>query len=53
MLTEDQALSQSAEAVLTDVTDLYKTDSRSELDERRQRTRDGIAHLVLAAKQRI
>ncbi|MFF0396582.1 hypothetical protein ACFYSJ_12520 [Streptomyces sp. NPDC005248] len=53
MLTEDQALSQSAQAVLTGVTDLYKTDSRSELDERRQRTRDGIGHLVLAAKQRL
>ncbi|MET7607544.1 hypothetical protein [Streptomyces avermitilis] len=51
MLTDDEALSQSAEAVLTDVTGLYKTDSRSELDERRAHTRDGISHLVQAAKR--
>nr|WP_202497645.1 hypothetical protein [Streptomyces sp. SID5469] len=53
MLTDDEALSQSAEAVLTDVTGLYKTDSRSELDERRAQTRDDISHLVRAAKQHL
>ncbi|MFE9875207.1 hypothetical protein [Streptomyces sp. NPDC005784] len=53
MLTDDEALSQSAEAVLTAMTGLYKTDSRSELDERRDHTRDAISHLVRAAKQRL
>ena len=50
MLTDDDALSEAAEAVLADVTALSKTDSRTELDQRRVKTRDDISRLVRASK---
>ncbi|MEU5716618.1 hypothetical protein AB0G71_12645 [Streptomyces sp. NPDC020403] len=53
LLTDDATLSQDAEAVLAKVTELYKVDSREELDERRSGTRDGIRHLVMAAKRHL
>jgi hypothetical protein len=53
MLTDDEALSQAAEAVLADVTALPKTDSRTELDQRRVKTRDGISRLVGASKRHL
>jgi len=53
MLTDDVTLSQAAEDVLTDVTTLSKTDSRTELDVARVRTRDDISRLVRAAKQHL
>jgi hypothetical protein len=53
MLTDDEALSQAAEAVLTDVTALPKTDSRTELDQRRVKTRDDISRLVRASKRHL
>ncbi|MFF8024215.1 hypothetical protein ACFZDJ_24520 [Streptomyces sp. NPDC007896] len=53
MLTDDETLSQAAEAVLADVTALAKTETRSRLDERRVQTRDDIGRLVRAAKQHL
>ncbi|MFF8397534.1 hypothetical protein [Streptomyces sp. NPDC016172] len=53
MLTDDEALSQAAEAVLADVTALHKTDSRTELDQRRVKTRDDISRLVRASKRHL
>ncbi|WP_404192560.1 hypothetical protein [Streptomyces tauricus] len=53
MLTDDEALSEAAEAVLEDVTALRKTDSRTELDQRRVKTRDDISRLVRASKLHI
>ncbi|GGY22418.1 hypothetical protein [Streptomyces djakartensis] len=53
MLTDDEALSQAAEAVLADVTALPKTDSRTELDQRRVKTRDDISQLVRASKRHL
>jgi hypothetical protein len=53
MLTDDEALSQAAETVLADVTALPKTDSRTELDQRRVKTRDEISRLVRAAKRHL
>lgn len=53
MLTDDEALSEAAEAVLADVTALPKTDSRTELDQRRVKTRDGINRLVRASKRHL
>ncbi|MGW0611217.1 hypothetical protein [Streptomyces sp. NPDC002788] len=53
MLTEDETLSQAAEDVLAEVTALPKTDSRTELDDARIRTRDGISRLVKAARQHL
>ncbi|MFJ9749553.1 hypothetical protein [Streptomyces chartreusis] len=53
MLTDDETLSQAAENVLADVTTLSKTDSRTELDDARVRTRDDISRLVRAAKQHL
>ena len=50
MLTDDDALSEAAEAALADVTALPKTDSRTELDQRRVKTRDDISRLVRASK---
>ncbi|MER5582159.1 hypothetical protein ABT090_10945 [Streptomyces asoensis] len=50
MLTGDETLSRVAENVLADVTALRKTDSRTELDDARVRTRDDISRLVRAAK---
>lgn len=53
MLTDDEALSEAAEAVLEDVTALPKTNSRTELDERREKTRDDISRLVRASKHHL
>ncbi|MFJ3666986.1 hypothetical protein ACIPSE_11070 [Streptomyces sp. NPDC090106] len=53
MLTDDETLSRVAESVLADITTLSKTDSRTELDEARVRTRDDIGRLVAAAKQHL
>jgi type VI protein secretion system component VasF len=53
MLTDDEALSEAAEAVLEDVTALRKTDSRTELDQRRVKTRDDISRLVRASKRHL
>ncbi|MGW8631606.1 hypothetical protein [Streptomyces sp. NPDC055793] len=53
MLTDDEALSRSAEDVLANVTALSKTDSRAGLDDARVRTRDDISRLVGAAKQHL
>ncbi|MFJ3621715.1 hypothetical protein ACIPSH_26695 [Streptomyces iakyrus] len=53
MLTDDEVLSQAAEAVLADVTALPKTDSRTELDQRRVKTRDDISRLVRASKRHL
>ncbi|MGW0613588.1 hypothetical protein [Streptomyces sp. NPDC002788] len=53
MITDDETLSRAAEDVLADVTALSKTDSRTELDEARVRTRDAISRLVRAAKQHL
>ncbi|MFD5160367.1 hypothetical protein ACFWMJ_20205 [Streptomyces hawaiiensis] len=53
MLTDDEALSQAAEAVLADVTALPKTDSRTELDQRRVKTRDDISRLVRESKRHL
>ncbi|MDX2555964.1 hypothetical protein [Streptomyces stelliscabiei] len=53
MLTDDETLSRSAEDVLAGVTALSKTDSRTELDNARVRTRDDISRLVRAVKQHL
>ncbi|MFH0176310.1 hypothetical protein [Streptomyces cacaoi] len=53
MLTDDETLSRAAEDVLADVTVLSKTDSRTELDDARARTRDDISQLVREAKQHL
>ncbi|MFI0817325.1 hypothetical protein ACH4TX_12595 [Streptomyces sp. NPDC021098] len=53
MLTDDEALGRAGEALLAEITNLHKTDSRAELDERRRRTRDGVSGLVSAAKRRL
>ncbi|MGW7049604.1 hypothetical protein ACWGDT_44550 [Streptomyces avermitilis] len=53
MLTDDETLSETAEAVLEDVTALGKTDSRTELDQRRVKTRDDISRLVRASKRHL
>ncbi|MEU0201866.1 MULTISPECIES: hypothetical protein [unclassified Streptomyces] len=53
MLTDDDALSEAAEAALVDVTALPKTDSRTELDQRRVKTRDDISRLVRASKRHL
>ncbi|MFI2509965.1 hypothetical protein [Streptomyces sp. NPDC018972] len=53
MLTDDETLSRAAEDVLADVTALSRTDSRTELDDARVRTRDDISRLVRAAKRHL
>ncbi len=53
MLTDDEVLSEAAEAALADVTALPKTDSRTELDQRRVKTRDDISRLVRASKRHL
>jgi hypothetical protein len=53
MLTDDDALSEAAETVLADVTALPKTDSRTELDQRRVKTRDDISRLVRESKRHL
>ncbi|MER5834189.1 hypothetical protein ABT116_25925 [Streptomyces sp. NPDC002130] len=46
-------MSKAAEAALADVTALPKTDSRTELDQRRVKTRDDISRLVRASKRHL
>jgi hypothetical protein len=53
MLTDDATLGQTAEVVLADITALTKTETRSQLDQRRVQTRDDIGRLVRAAKQHL
>ncbi|MFD0144195.1 MULTISPECIES: hypothetical protein [unclassified Streptomyces] len=53
MLTVDESVSQTAEDVLADITALPKADSRTALDNLRQRTRDDISRLVSVAKQHL
>jgi hypothetical protein len=53
MPADDDTPSRTAEAVLADITGLYDTDSPTGFDERRSRTRDGIAHLVSAAERHL
>ncbi|MFD3733130.1 hypothetical protein [Streptomyces sp. NPDC058632] len=53
MLTDDETLGQAAEAVLADVTALAKTETRSQLDQRRAQTRDDISRIVRAAKKHL
>ncbi|MFI1208551.1 hypothetical protein ACH4UV_13200 [Streptomyces sp. NPDC020802] len=53
MLTDDETLAQTAETVLTDITALSKSDTRTDLDQRRVNTRDGVSRLVRAAKHHL
>ncbi|MFJ5291122.1 MULTISPECIES: hypothetical protein [unclassified Streptomyces] len=53
MLTDDAVLSSVAADVLTEVTALYKVDTRAELDIRRAETRDAIQQLVMGAKRHL
>ncbi|MGW0119015.1 hypothetical protein [Streptomyces sp. NPDC003327] len=53
MLTDNDELSRKGESLLAEITAVHRTDIRSELDQRRTHTRDGIAHLVRAAKQHL
>ncbi|MGC5034268.1 hypothetical protein ACPXCS_05415 [Streptomyces sp. DT190] len=53
MLIDDETLSRAAEDVLADVTALSKIGGRTELDDARVRTRDGISRLVRAVKQHL
>ncbi|WP_328299517.1 hypothetical protein OG389_18030 [Streptomyces sp. NBC_00435] len=53
MLTGDEALSARAQALFADIEVVHKTRSREEFEIRRDRTREGIAGLVVAAKQRL
>ncbi|MGF0175911.1 hypothetical protein ACQF36_37215 [Streptomyces sp. Marseille-Q5077] len=50
ILTDEETLSRAAEDVLADVTGLSKTDSRTQLDDAKVSTRDGISRPVRAAK---
>ncbi|UXX94384.1 hypothetical protein N7U49_24055 [Streptomyces sp. AD2-2] len=53
MLTDDEALSTTAEEVLADITMLPKADNRVEFDALRVRTRDAISRLVSQGKQHL
>ncbi|KQX53127.1 MULTISPECIES: hypothetical protein [unclassified Streptomyces] len=53
MLTSDEGLGRSGEALLEDITMLQRVSDRRALEECRVRTRDGISELVRAAKQRL
>lgn len=53
MLTDDVRLSRDAEEVLAKVTALYKIDTREELDDQRNDTRDAIRRLVMTAKRHL
>ncbi|WP_330286377.1 hypothetical protein [Streptomyces sp. NBC_00576] len=53
MLTDDETLAQTAEAVLTDITALSKSDTRTDLDQRRVTTRDDVSRLVKASKHHL
>ncbi|CAI4172016.1 hypothetical protein CCOS2040_19615 [Streptomyces albidoflavus] len=50
MLTADEALGRAGSRLLDEVSELHKAESRPELDEGRERTREGIAGLVREAK---
>ncbi|MEW1786119.1 hypothetical protein AB0391_05425 [Streptomyces albidoflavus] len=50
MLTADEALGRAGSRLLDEVSELHKAESRAELDEGRERTREGIAGLVREAK---
>ncbi|MFF6991001.1 hypothetical protein [Streptomyces sp. NPDC010273] len=53
MLTNDEAMSTTAEEVLADITMLPKADNRVEFDALRVRTRDAISRLVGQSKQHL
>ncbi|MBK3564721.1 hypothetical protein [Streptomyces sp. MBT62] len=53
MLTDDETLAQTAESVLTDITALSKSDTRTDLDQRRVTTRDDVSRLVKASKHHL
>ncbi|MEV6499753.1 hypothetical protein [Streptomyces prunicolor] len=53
MLTDDETLAQTAETVLTDITALSKSDTRTDLDQRRVTTRDDVSRLVKASKHHL
>jgi hypothetical protein len=53
MLTDDETLAQTAETVLTDITALSKSDTRTDLDQRRVNTRDDVSRLVKASKHHL
>lgn len=53
MLTGDEALSARAQALFAEIAVVHKTESRAAFGVRRDRTRDGIAALVAAAKQQL
>ncbi|WP_216587000.1 hypothetical protein [Streptomyces brasiliscabiei] len=53
MLTDDAALSQSAGAVLSEITALSKVAGRERFDEHRMRTLDHITRLIATAKQHL
>lgn len=50
MLTADEGLGLAGSRLLDEVAELHKAESRGELDEGRERTREGIAGLVREAK---
>ncbi|MEV5533537.1 hypothetical protein [Streptomyces prunicolor] len=53
MLTDDETLAQTAETVLTDITALSKSNTRTDLDQRRVTTRDDVSRLVKASKHHL
>ncbi|MGW6703461.1 hypothetical protein ACWGDE_01020 [Streptomyces sp. NPDC054956] len=53
MLTDDEDLSTRAGALLADIAVVHKTRDRADFEVRRDRTREGIATLVAAAKSRL
>jgi hypothetical protein len=53
MLTDDERLSQTAEDVLADISELRKANNRAALDRLREQTRDHIGRLVTAAKHHL
>ncbi|WP_330297178.1 hypothetical protein [Streptomyces sp. NBC_00503] len=53
MLTADEALSTRAQALLSEISVVHRTESRAEFQTRRDRTRQGISDLVTAAKRQL
>lgn len=53
MLTDDETLAQTAETVLTEITALSKSDTRTDLDQRRVSTRDNVSRLVKTSKHHL
>lgn len=53
MLTDDEALAQTSESVLTEITALSKSDTRTDLDQRRVSTRDNVSRLVKTSKHHL